>query len=148
MNSVPSRAETLFTEALALTESERNAFLALACGDDIDLLAQLGELLAAHESTGNFLEGQPPLRPEIPEEKAGDTIGRYRLIEKLGEGGCGAVWAAEQREPMKRRVALKIIKLGMDTRQVIARFEGERQALAMMEHPHIAKILDAGATET
>jgi tRNA A-37 threonylcarbamoyl transferase component Bud32 len=81
-------------------------------------------------------------------ERAGDVIDRYKLLERIGEGGMGTVWMAEQREPVKRRVALKIIKLGMDTKQVIARFEAERQALALMDHPHIAKVLDAGATET
>src|SRR5213076_2931203 len=81
-------------------------------------------------------------------EGPGTVIGRYKLLEKLGEGGFGAVYVAEQKEPVKRRVALKIIKLGMDTRQVIARFEAERQALAMMDHPNIAKVFDAGATET
>jgi len=81
-------------------------------------------------------------------EQAGAQIGRYKLLEQIGEGGMGTIWMAEQREPVKRRVALKIIKLGMDTKQVIARFEAERQALALMDHPHIAKVLDAGATET
>jgi tetratricopeptide (TPR) repeat protein len=83
-----------------------------------------------------------------PSETAGSQIGRYKLLEQIGEGGMGTIWMAEQREPVKRRVALKIIKLGMDTKQVIARFEAERQALALMDHPHIAKVLDAGATET
>ena len=82
-----------------------------------------------------------------PGEQPGALIGRYKLLEQIGEGGMGTIWLAEQREPVKRRVALKIIKLGMDTKQVIARFEAERQALAMMDHPHIAKVLDAGATE-
>jgi eukaryotic-like serine/threonine-protein kinase len=80
-------------------------------------------------------------------EKPGTRIGRYKLLEQIGEGGFGTVYVAEQREPVKRRVALKIIKLGMDTRQVVARFEAERQALAMIDHPNIAKVLDAGATD-
>jgi hypothetical protein len=82
------------------------------------------------------------------DESVGMTIGRYKLLEQIGEGGFGVVYVAEQKEPVRRRVALKIIKLGMDTRQVVARFEAERQALAMMDHPNIAKVLDAGATET
>src|SRR5205085_2590382 len=81
-------------------------------------------------------------------EKPGDKIGRYKLLQKIGEGGCGTVYMAEQEEPVRRRVALKVIKLGMDTQQVIARFEAERQALALMDHPNIAKVLEAGATET
>src|SRR5262249_51425099 len=81
-------------------------------------------------------------------EKAGDRIGRYRLLQEIGHGGCGVVYMAEQEEPVRRRVALKVIKLGMDTRHVVARFEAERQALALMDHPKIAKVLDAGATET
>ncbi len=81
-------------------------------------------------------------------EKPGDRIGCYKLLEQIGEGGCGVVYVAEQEQPVRRRVALKVIKLGMDTRQVIARFEAERQALALMDHPNIAKVLDAGATET
>ncbi|MCH8193696.1 MAG: protein kinase, partial [Planctomycetes bacterium] len=83
-----------------------------------------------------------------PIEQPGTSIGPYKLLQKIGEGGFGVVYLAEQREPMIRRVALKIIKLGMDTNNVVARFEAERQALAMMDHPHIAKVLDAGATET
>src|SRR6267143_1573628 len=79
---------------------------------------------------------------EPPDEAVGQTIGRYKLLEKIGEGGCGVVYVAEQTEPVRRRVALKVIKLGMDTRQVLARFEAERQALAMMDHPNIAKVLD------
>src|SRR5213595_547699 len=83
-----------------------------------------------------------------PSEKPGDRIGRYKILQQNGEGGCGIVYMAEQEEPVRRRVALKVIKLGMDTRQVIARFEAERQALALMDHPNIAKVHDAGATET
>src|SRR5207344_2668082 len=81
-------------------------------------------------------------------EKPGDRIGRYKLLQQIGEGGCGVVYMAEQEEPVRRRVALKVIKLGMDTREVIARFQEERQALAMMDHPNIAKVFDAGATDT
>src|SRR5947208_4515555 len=80
-------------------------------------------------------------------EKSGDIIGRYKLLEKMGEGGMGSVWVAEQRAVIHRKVALKVIKLGMDTRQVIARFEAERQALALMDHPNIARVFDAGTTE-
>lgn len=83
-----------------------------------------------------------------PSEKPGDRIGRFKLLEKLGEGGCGVVYMAEQEEPVRRRVALKVVKLGMDTKEVIARFEAERQALVLMDHPNIAKVFDAGATET
>src|SRR6266436_398316 len=94
-------------------------------------------------------EGKGTIAISLAEsEKPGDTIDRYKLLEKIGEGGFGVVYVAEQKEPVKRRVALKIIKLGMDTRQVVARFEAERQALAMMDHPNIAKVFDAGATET
>src|SRR5436190_3496257 len=84
----------------------------------------------------------------LPVEQTGDRIGRYKLLQKIGEGGCGVVYMAEQEEPVRRRVALKVIKLGMDTKQFVARFEAERQALAVMDHPNIAKVLEAGATDT
>ena len=104
-----------------------------------------------------FSKIRRPIRPDraepsalqpVPAEKPGDRIGRYKLLQQIGEGGCGVVYMAEQEEPVRRRVALKVIKLGMDTKSVIARFEAERQALALMDHPNIAKVLDAGATET
>ncbi len=85
---------------------------------------------------------------DLKAEELGTDIGRYRLLEKIGEGGFGSVYVAEQKEPVRRRVALKVLKLGMDTRRVIARFEAERQALALMDHPNIARVLDAGATES
>src|SRR5882757_9970723 len=85
---------------------------------------------------------------KLSEEMVGTSVGRYKLLKTLGEGGCGVVYLAEQAEPVRRRVALKVIKLGMDTHSVLGRFDAERQALALMDHPNIAKVLDAGATET
>ena len=116
---------------------------------------RLAALLAAHEQPDSLLTTQAdPARPnheidltEAPDEAVGQTLGRYKLLERVGEGGCGVVYVAEQTEPVRRRVALKVITLGMDTKQVVARFEAERQALAMMDHPNIAKVLDAGMTE-
>src|SRR4029077_9034524 len=109
-------------------------------------------LLQAHEQAGDFLGRPAADRPgraaqAFPAgEKPGDRIGHYKLLQQIGEGGCGVVYMAEQEEPVRRRVALKIIKPGMDSNQVIARFEAERQALALMDHQNIAKVLDAGAT--
>jgi WD40 repeat protein/serine/threonine protein kinase len=145
------REKALFEQALDLeSPAERLAFLKGACGPDLALAARVRELLVAHEATGGFLPGKPADRTTLlpVSERPGDRVGRYKLREKIGEGGCGVVYVAEQEEPVRRRVALKVIKLGMDTRQVVARFEAERQALAMMDHPNIAKVLDAGATET
>src|SRR5262245_61237294 len=110
------------------------------------------DLLAASERAGSFMRLAAVSEPAnvlrlSPTEKPGDMIGRYKLLEQIGEGGCGVVYMAEQQEPVRRRVALKVIKLGMDTKGVIARFEAERQALALMDHPNIARVLDAGATE-
>ncbi len=98
--------------------------------------------------TGMSDEAGPTVLTGAFSEKPGDRIGRNKLLQQIGDGGCGVVYMAEQLEPVRRRVALKVIKLGMDTRNVIARFEAERQALALMDHPNIAKVLDAGATET
>jgi serine/threonine protein kinase len=131
--------------------AERAHFLAEACGDDPALKKQIASLLEADAAEGesDFLKMARIILPAVPvTEKPGDRIGRYKLLEQIGEGGCGVVYMAEQEEPVRRRVALKVIKLGMDTKQVIARFEAERQALAMMDHPNIAKVLDGGATET
>ena len=111
--------------------------------------AGTGAAAASRSSYADLAEEIPTvIAPVQLTEGPGTVIARYKLLEKIGEGGFGAVYVAEQREPLKRRVALKIIKLGMDTRQVIARFEAERQALALMDHPNIAKVFDAGATET
>ena len=145
------RAEELFAAALEQGDANgRRAFLDQACAGNAALRQELESLLAAHEGAGEFLNATSAeaARPLPPFEKAGDRIGRYKLLEQIGEGGFGVVWMAEQEEPVRRRVALKIIKLGMDTKEVVARFEAERQALAMMDHPHIASVFDGGATDT
>src|ERR1043166_1164896 len=165
MSNSVAREKAVFCEAVEITDLEqRRQFLEQACGADKALRPQVEGLLALSHGSGDFfkecapaLEAQPAdadqvlsageaaLGAETPETKA---IGRYKLLQRIGEGGCGVVYMAEQEEPIRRRVALKIIKLGMDTRNVIARFEAERQALALMDHPNIARVLDAGATET
>jgi tetratricopeptide (TPR) repeat protein len=140
----PDRNDTvqdLFQRALDLDRDERTGFLEEAC-DDHAVRDEVRSLLAAFDEADEFL-AEPP---QLPGEQEGDQIDRYRLLERIGEGGFGVVWMAEQQEPIRRRVAVKIIKLGMDTRQVVARFEAERQALALMDHPNIAKVLDGGAT--
>ncbi|HUA65690.1 MAG TPA: protein kinase [Alphaproteobacteria bacterium] len=154
MNAPSNREEEIFEAALKLQGGERAAYVDSACGSDAILRARVMELLKAHAAAGGFMDGpavcarKTILVAPLPDEKAGDKIGRYKLLQQIGEGGCGVVYMAEQEEPVRRRVALKVIKLGMDTKSVIARFEAERQALAMMDHPNIAKVLDAGATET
>ncbi|MHC4435112.1 MAG: serine/threonine protein kinase, partial [Planctomycetota bacterium] len=146
--------EAIFYAALDIKSPvERTAYLTTVCGDDTELLARVGELLKVHASECSFLEAVAPhlgitLEQEPLTEGPGTIIGPYRLLELIGEGGFGAVYMAQQEKPIRRRVALKVIKLGMDTKQVIGRFEIERQALAMMDHPNIAKVLDAGATDT
>jgi WD40 repeat protein/serine/threonine protein kinase/tetratricopeptide (TPR) repeat protein len=146
--------EAIFKAAIKLkTPAERDAYLKGACGNNAELLSRLEVLLKAHDEAGDFLE-IPPFDSDATlndfplSEGPGTVIGRYKLLEKIGEGGMAVVYMAEQKKPIRRKVALKIIKLGMDTKQVIARFEAERQALALMDHPNIAKVLDAGATET
>ena len=146
MTNSNQNPKTVFGEALALTDpTQRAAYLDCACGGNPDLRREVESLLRAHEQARDFLS--LPV-PERGLEGQGTVIGRYQLLEKIGEGGFGVVWMAEQAEPMRRRVALKIIKLGMDTREVVARFEAERQALAMMDHPNIATVFDGGATDT
>ncbi len=149
------REEALFEKALSLPSQEaREAFLRGACGDDAELRQRVERLIASHERAGGFMKTQrvETLHPTIEavplSEGPGTVIGRYKLLQQIGEGGMGVVYMAEQREPVTRKVALKIIKVGMDTRQVVARFEAERQALALMDHPNIARVLDGGATET
>src|SRR5262249_32002226 len=130
----------------------RAEYLQQACGTDSGLRERVQVLLRAHEEQASFLESPPPVGgiPTIDQptsESPGAVIGPYKLLEQIGEGGMGQVWMAQQTEPVKRLVAVKLIKAGMDSRQVIARFEAERQALALMDHPHIARVLDAGTTE-
>ncbi len=142
-------SETIFHEArLRPAGAERDAYLDGACAGDASLRERVGALLRADDDAGRFLEPTTVNQSPGGLERAGTRIGRYKLLQLIGEGGMGAVYMAEQTDPVRRKVALKIIKLGMDTKQVIARFEAERQALAMMDHPNIARVLDAGATET
>ena len=161
MSELTKREVAIFNAARGLDGSERAAYLDQACAGDAALRQRLDELLRVDEPAGDFLEkpaygdtgaaaipGAAISLSAALSEKPGDRIGRYKLLQQIGEGGCGVVYMAEQEEPVHRRVALKVIKLGMDTKQVIARFEAERQALALMDHPNIAKVLDAGATET
>jgi serine/threonine protein kinase/ankyrin repeat protein len=141
------RIKVIFAQALEkkLT-AERESFLGEVCKDKPELRREVESLLRAHEQSGDFLEQTAPM-PDFVMESIGAAIGRYRLLERIGEGGFGVVYMAEQQEPVTRKVALKVIKAGMDTREVIARFEAERQALALMDHPNIAKVLDGGSTE-
>ena len=145
MNSdLHRRAKEIFLAVCGLSGDERDTRLAAECGDNTALAAEVESLLRFHEtseSVGGFkpfanLDGAPP-----------DMIGHYRLLRKIGEGGMGEVYEAEQERPVRRRVAIKVIKWGMDTKEVVARFESERQALALMDHPNVAKVFDAGATE-
>src|SRR5882724_8853649 len=137
MSLQPNQEETIVEAALALPSEQRRAFLDQACADDANLRQLVEALLHAHKQLAALRHQETATSPKPtmvvtlpPTEKPGDRIGRYKLLQQIGEGGCGIVYMAEQEEPVKRRVALKVIKLGMDTKQVIARFEAERQALA------------------
>ena len=154
MNTTPSPEEIIFTAALALPPAQRAAHVAGACAGDAALQRRVEALLHAHDSAASLLQGSPGdvartafVRPQT-DEQPGTMIDRYKLLQKIGEGGCGVVYMAEQEEPVRRRVALKVIKPGMDTKEVVARFEAERQALAMMDHPNIARVFDGGTTTT
>jgi len=159
MSNTSEKLEAIFNTVLELPANERASYLDEACLDQPALRERLDTLLQAEARAGDFLEEPAPEAQSIPAmpfvqearsptEGAGDRIGRYKLLQQIGEGGCGVVYMAEQEEPVRRRVALKVIKLGMDTKQVVARFEAERQALALMDHENIAKVLDAGTTNT
>jgi serine/threonine protein kinase/tetratricopeptide (TPR) repeat protein len=153
MHSSTPSVETILAEAVEiLSPAERQAYVERACAADGELRRRVEKLVADHFRAGSFLQspvavletGALPAEVESP----GARVGPYKLLEMIGEGGFGVVYMAEQERPMRRRVALKILKPGMDTRQVVARFEAERQALALMDHPHIARVLDAGSTES
>lgn len=165
-----NKLQDIFEHAVGLERNQREAYLLIACGEDAALRGQVDSLLRAHDSAAKFLASPTADAASSPlpsshaptilsgsaaatiasplREGPGKRIGPYKLLQLIGEGGFGSVFMAEQEKPVARRVALKIIKLGMDTHQVVARFEQERQALAMMDHPNIAKVLDAGATDT
>ncbi len=154
MDEHSENIKTIFTEALEKPSAEEQvSYLKKACGSDSKLRSKIEALLKSHKEAGEFFR-KPAIGSAITLDDApilespGTVIGRYKLLEKIGEGGMAVIYMAEQTEPIRRKVALKIIKLGMDTRSVIARFEAERQALAMMDHPNIAKVFDAGSTET
>ncbi|NOT29350.1 MAG: serine/threonine protein kinase, partial [Planctomycetes bacterium] len=136
------RAKELFAVVLEQPEDARAAFLARACAGNAELHHEVETLLRSLEAAERRFD-EPPSRPG---EQPGDRIGHYKLLQRIGEGGFGVVWMAEQEEPVRRQVALKVLKPGMDTAQVIGRFEAERQALALMDHPNIAKVFDGGAT--
>src|SRR5262245_2314586 len=153
MSAPAADAKSIFGKALELEPAARTAYLDEACAGDPGLRARIDGLLAAHVQAGEFL-----CRPaaevtagitgdyEPVTEGPGARVGPYKLLQQIGAGGMGVVFMAEQAEPVRRTVALKIIKPGMDSRQVVARFEAERQALSMMDHPNIARVLDAGTT--
>ncbi len=154
MSSQPQKAKDIFVDLVGkVPPDEWDERIASACEGDVELSNRVRALLRAHADPGTFLDepaaGIPaPTLDQPITEQPGTVVGRYKLKEQIGEGGMGVVYVAEQTDPVRRRVALKIIKPGMDTRQVIARFEAERQALALMDHPNIARVLDAGATES
>jgi non-specific serine/threonine protein kinase/serine/threonine-protein kinase len=170
MDNQDTPTELLFGEALEVSREQRTAFLDKACSGAPELRRAVEALLAENDRLTGFMSDSPHLQPQgeawtqaaderqdsttvdvtphAPEDGSeGAVLGHYRLLEKIGEGGMGEVWLAEQKEPVRRRVALKLIRAGMNTREVMARFESERQALALMEHPAIARVLDAGSTK-
>jgi hypothetical protein len=160
MPADPQRIQSIFLAALEA--ADRTALLARECGDDIELRQRVEMLLQAHDRSGSFLD-KPAVQPvttDLPAgqwidrdaplaiaERPGMRVGRYKLLQQIGEGGFGVVYMAEQQEPVRRMVALKIIRPGMDSDAVVARFEAERQALALMDHQNIARVFDGGTTE-
>jgi serine/threonine protein kinase/tetratricopeptide (TPR) repeat protein len=147
MTAIEDHARSIFLTALERPADQWSAFLDQACGDNPELRERVDQLLGAHQAMGSIQGGgaEPPATTVAAiTERPGTTIGPYKLLEEIGEGGMGTVWMAQQTAPVKRVVAIKLIKPGMDSKQVLVRFAGERQALALMDHPNIAKVLDAG----
>ena len=144
MNESLLPEESIFAHALELASAaERAAYLEGACGANHQLRAEVEALLRAHEESGDLLDLPERAVATVDEpitERPGTVIGPYKLLEQIGEGGFGIVFMAEQTQPLRRKVALKVLKPGMDTRQIVARFEAERQALALMDHPNIARV--------
>ena len=155
MPETADRIESLFAAAVALPAEERDAYLERECSGEHALRDRVLALLRAHDRAGHVIDipvnGDPDQTAGYAptSEQTGTIIaGRYKLLEEIGEGGMGTVWVAEQTAPVRRKVALKLIKAGMDSRSVLARFDAERQALALMDHPNIAKVLDGGLTDS
>src|SRR5215472_1848919 len=152
MKATPNNVREIFVAALKLAPEQWPAYLDEMCGSDAVLRERVQNLLSAHQQAGSFLapaaDGLMVTTADPIQERPGMVIGPYKLMEQIGEGGMGLVFVAEQQHAVRRKVALKVIKPGMDSRDVIARFEAERQALALMDHPHIAKVLDAGTTDS
>jgi serine/threonine protein kinase len=150
MDQATPGIKTLFGQALDIeSDADRAAFVEAACAGNAALRSEIESLLAALHKAGSYLEA--PAAPQTidisaVQEAVGTVIGPFKIVEHLGEGGMGVVYRAEQTQPIQRQVALKLIKPGFDSRQIVARFEAERQALALMDHPNIAKVLDAGTT--
>ncbi len=151
----PLAEREVFAAAAMLPVAERPAYLDVACAGRPGARARVEQWLQTNDADSFMEAGAAPVRPSeveteitgVKPEHAGEQIGPYKLMEQIGQGGFGTVWVANQEKPVRRQVALKIIKMGMDTKEVIARFEQERQALAIMDHPHIAKVVDAGTTQ-
>ena len=152
MPDQPPSEIDLFAAASHLPADQRPGFLDEACGEDRELRDRIGNYLEAHDTSGPLDAAPPELAGILHQVSAavqlGSQIGPYKLREQIGEGGMGVVYVAEQTEPVRRKVALKIVRPGMASRDVVARFEAERQALAVMDHPNIAHVFDGGATDT
>ena len=152
MDQLFRKQRAIFEDAIQMESAdERSAFLTQACQFSPENLSELKKLVEDHFRAGSSFLEKPDITMSLPtqmSEREGSAIGPFKLLQKIGEGGFGVVYMAEQQRPMRRKVALKIIKPGMDTKEVIARFEAERQALALMDHPNIARVLDAGETDS